>query len=167
MTMPQELKMQEALKQAIKAKKNLMDFYLKAAEINQNPGGKKILERLASEVKENIARFFIYYKGADLGPFENFISTPPHADSAMLVSLQKSLTDNMHERKVREIALKEEEDMERNFTMLAEKMVDPMVRSVFIEVAKETGNHYAIIESEYARTMRMVHETDIDTYVRE
>ncbi len=165
--MPQELKMQEALKQAIKAKKNLMDFYLKAAEINKNPGGKKIFERLASEVRENVARFFNYYKGADLGPFEDFISAPPRADSAMLVSLQKALTDNMHDRKAREIALKEEEDMERNFTMLAEKMVDPMVRSVFLEVAKETRNHYAIIESEYARTMGMVHETDIDTYVRE
>jgi hypothetical protein len=34
-------------------------------------------------------------------------------------------------------------------------------------VAKETRTHYAIIESEYARTMGMVHETDIDTYVRE
>jgi rubrerythrin len=165
--MPQELKMQEALKQAIHAKKNLMDFFLKASEINKNPAGKKILERLAGEVKENIARFFSYYKGSDLGSFEAFINAPPHPDSAMLVSLQKALTDNMSERKVREIALKEEEDMEKNFTMLAGKMVDPMVRSVFEQVAKEVRNHYAIIESEYARTMGMVHETDIDTYVRE
>ncbi len=165
--MPQELKMQEALKQAIKAKKNLMDFYLKAAEINKNPVGQKIFVRLAGEVKENVARFFDYYKGADLGSFDNFITTPPHPDSAMLVSLQKALNDNMPERRVREIALKEEEDMEKNFTILAEKMVDPMVRAVFMEVAKETRNHYAIIESEYARTMGMVHETDINIYVRE
>jgi hypothetical protein len=27
--------------------------------------------------------------------------------------------------------------------------------------------HYVLIESEYARLMRMMHETDIDTYVRE
>lgn len=165
--MPQELKMQEALKQAIHAKKNLMDFYVKAAEINKNPEGKKIFTRLAGEVKENISRFFVHYKGSDLGSFDNFIIQPPRADSAMLVTLQKALTNNMAERKAREIALKEEEDMEKNFTLLAEKMVDPMVRSVFLEVAKETRNHYAIIESEYARTMGMVHETDIDTYVRE
>jgi len=165
--MPQELKMQEALKQAIHAKKNLMDFYLKAAEINKNPAGKKIFERLAGEVKENVARFFNHYKGTDLGSFDAFINAPPHPDSAMLVALQKALNDNMHERKAREIALKEEEDMEKNFTLLAEKMVDPMVRAVFVEVARETRNHAAIIESEYARTMRMVHETDIDTYVRE
>ncbi|OHB32606.1 MAG: hypothetical protein A2X84_01350 [Desulfuromonadaceae bacterium GWC2_58_13] len=165
--MPQELKMQEALKQAIHAKKNLMDFYLKAAEINKNPAGKKIFERLADEVRENISRFFNYYKGGDLGPFDAFIATPPHPDSAMLLSLQKALSDNMHDRKAREIAMREEQDMEKNFTLLAERMIDPMVRSVFLKVAEETRNHYAIIESEYARTMGMVHETDIDTYVRE
>lgn len=165
--MPQELKMQEALKQAIHAKKNLMDFYQKAAEINNNPAGKKIFQRLADEVKENIGRFFNHYKGTDLGPLDAFISAPPHPDSAMLVSLQKALNNNMHDRKAREIAMKEELDMEKNFTMLAEKMIDPMVRSVFLKVAEETRNHYAIIESEYARTMGMVHETDINTYVRE
>ena len=165
--MPQELKMQEALKQAIHAKKNLMDFYLKAAEINQNPAGKKIFERLAGEVKENIERFFNHYKKSDLGTFEDFIATPPHPDSAMLSTLNKALNNNMHDRKARELAMQEELDMEKNFTLLAEKMVDPMVRSVFLQVAQETRNHYAIIESEYARTMGMVHETDIDTYVRE
>ena len=165
--MPQELKVQEALKQAIHSKKNLMDFYLKAAEVNKNPDGKKVLERLASEVRENLARFFDYYKGSDLGAFDAFINGPPHPDSAMLVSLQKALNENMSERKVRELALKEEEDMERNFTMLAQKVVDPMARAVLEQVAKETRTHYAIIESEYARTMGMVHETDINTYVRE
>ena len=165
--MPQELKVQEALKQAIHSKKNLMDFYLKAAEVNKNPDGKKVLERLASEVRENLARFFDYYKGSDLGAFDVFINGPPHPDSAMLVSLQKTLSDNMSECKVRELAMKEEEDMEKTFTMLAQKVIDPMARAVLEQVAKETRNHYAIIESEYARTMGMVHETDIDTYVRE
>jgi hypothetical protein len=41
------------------------------------------------------------------------------------------------------------------------------VRAVFDRMAEETETHYAIIESEYARIMGMVHETDIDTYVRE
>ncbi|MEJ2201512.1 MAG: ferritin family protein [Desulfuromonadaceae bacterium] len=165
--MPQELKMQEALKQAIHAKKNLMDFYLKAADINKNAAGKQIFQRLAGEVKDNIGRFFQHYRGSELGSFEEFIAMPPHPDSVMLVSLQKALGENMHERKAREIAMREELDMERNFTLLADKIIDPMVRSVFLEVARETRNHYDIIESEYARTMGMVHETDIDTYVRE
>jgi hypothetical protein len=41
------------------------------------------------------------------------------------------------------------------------------VRSVFELNAKETHNHYLLIESEYARLMGMVHESDMDIYVRE
>jgi len=33
--------------------------------------------------------------------------------------------------------------------------------------ADATHQHYEVIESEYAHLMGMVHETDIDTYVRE
>jgi hypothetical protein len=38
---------------------------------------------------------------------------------------------------------------------------------VFEDNARSTDNHYQLIESEYARLMGMVHETDIDTFVRE
>lgn len=165
--MPQEYKVQEAIKQAIFAKKNLMVFYCKAAEITRNPKGKAVFARLAEEVRENTRRFFPYYHGTDLGSFEQFMNTPPAKDSAMLVELKKSLDENMHERKAREIALREEEDLERNFRLTASRIVDPAARAVFEKVADETRNHYVIVESEYARTMAMVHESDMDTYVRE
>ncbi len=165
--MPQELKMQEALKQAITAKKNLMDFYLTAAEHTRHEEGKKVFKRLAVEVRENASRFFDYYKGTDLGSFPEFMGTPPHPDSAMLVELQKAVKEDTHERKAREIALAEEQDMEKNFRLLSSRIIDPAVREVFERVAKETRAHYEIIESEYARTMGMVHESDMDTYVRE
>ena len=32
---------------------------------------------------------------------------------------------------------------------------------------EETRNHYELIESEYAKLMGMVHESDMDTFVRE
>jgi hypothetical protein len=34
-------------------------------------------------------------------------------------------------------------------------------------MVRETRDHYEIIESEYAHLMAMVHETDIDIFVRE
>ena len=49
----------------------------------------------------------------------------------------------------------------------AAKIEDPAVAAVFEANAKSTHNHYVIIESEYARLMGMVHETDMDTFVRE
>jgi rubrerythrin len=165
--MPQEYTMKEALKMAIFAKKNLMDFYREAAQMTKNENGKKVLQRLADEVQENARKFYNHYKWDDLGSFEDVMAQPPKADSVMLVELRKALDNNLHERRARELALKEEEDMEKNFRMAASHIVDPQVRAVFDEVARDTRNHFAIIESEYARTMAMVHETDMDTYVRE
>ncbi|MDO3378997.1 ferritin family protein [Geoalkalibacter halelectricus] len=165
--MPQEYKMKEALKMAISAKKNLMDFYRQAAAITENENGKKVFTRLADEVQENARKFYSHYKWEDIDSFETLMEAAPQSNSVMLAELKKALDKNLHERKARELALKEQEDMEKTFRLAASHIIDPQVRAVFEEVARDARTHYEIIESEYARTMAMVHETDIDTYVRE
>lgn len=165
--MPQEFNMQEAIKLAIQTEKNVMDFYLKAAGITENTRAKKVFETLAMEEREHASHFFHLYTGGDLGNFDEFMARPAKADSAMLAQLNKALDAKVHERKAMEIALKEEQDLAKNLTQTASNIVDPGVRSVFERMAKETQDHYAIIESEYAHLMGMVHETDIDTFVRE
>lgn len=165
--MPQEFNMQEAIKLAIKTEKNVMDFYQKAATVTQDPRGKQVFELLSKEEREHCGLFFNLYSGGELGSFENYIRTPPHNDSAMIKELEKIIGATTHERKAMEIALKEEEDLARNLEMTAARIIDPAVRAVFDQMAKETRNHYALIESEYARLMGMPHETDIDTFVRE
>jgi len=165
--MPQEFNMQQAIKLAIQTEKNVMDFYKRAAEITKNPRGKKVFNLLSNEEREHASHFFHLYQGDDLGSFDQFMNTPPKADSAMLKQLEKALDENVHERKAMEIALKEEEDLAKNLAMTASHIVDPAVRAIFEKMAKETRDHYALIESEYAHLMGMVHETDIDTFVRE
>ena len=165
--MPQEYTVKEALKMAIMAKKNLMDFYLEAAKITENENGKKVLARLAGEVCDNARKFHQYYHWDDLGSFDELMSQPPKADSVILVELRKALNKDVHERKARELALKEEESMEKTFLQAAKHIIDPQVRAIFNDVAKDTRIHYEIIASEYSRTMGMVHESDMDTYVRE
>ena len=76
--------------------------------------------------------------------------------------ITKALKEDLHESKAMELALKEEEDLAKNLRMTASKIVDPAVKQVFERLAKETENHFAIIESEYAHIMGMVHETDIN-----
>ena len=165
--MPQEFNLQEALKMAIQTEKNVMDFYQRAEEVTHDARGKKVFALLASEEREHAGHFFPLYKGSDLGSFEDFMARPPHADSVMLKELEKALDANVHERKAMEIALREEKDLEENLTRTAARVIDPAVQLVFETMARETRHHYALIESEYARLMAMVHETDIDTYVRE
>jgi rubrerythrin len=144
-----------------------MDFYLKAATLTSNERGKKVFAQLAKEEREHAGHFFEINTGSDLGSFEDFMAMPPSQGHAMLKQLEKALDENVHERKAMELAMKEEEDLVKNLQMTASRIVDPSVRGVFERMARETENHYAIIESEYARMMGMVHETDIDSYVRE
>ncbi len=165
--MPQEMKMVEAVKLAIQTEKNVMDFYLKAAALTSNERGKKVFEQLAKEEREHAGHFFKIYTGSDLGSFEEFMAQPAKNDHAMLRQLEKALDENVHERKAMELAMTEEEDLLKNLRLTASHIVDPAVRAVFDRMAEETETHYAIIESEYAHMMGMVHETDIDTYVRE
>jgi len=165
--MPQEFNMQEAIRLAIQTEKDVMDFYNKAASLTKNERGRKVFEQLAKEERDHAGHFFQIYPGNDLGSFEEFMAKPARLEHVMLRQLEKTLDDKIHERKAMELALKEEEDLAKHLRLTANKIVDPGVRGVFERMAKETEQHYAIIESEYAHLMAMVHETDIDTFVRE
>jgi rubrerythrin len=165
--MPQEFNLQEALKLAIHTEKNVRDFYLRAAGLTRNQRGKEVFELLAREEQEHASHFFPLYRGGDLGSFEEFMASPAKIDTAMHKELSKALDENIHERRAMEIALREEEDLEKNLRRTAANIIDPVVRAVFEKMATETRNHYQLIESEYARLMAMVHETEINTYVRE
>ncbi len=162
-----EFNLQQALKIAIQTEKDAMDFYLRAAEITKDPRGKKVFETLAKDEREHAGHFFNLYKGGDIGTFDEYMARPPAVASAMHQELEKAIDSEVHERKAMEIALREEETLEKNLLKTAEQIKDPKVKEVFERMAKETHNHYEIIESEYAHLMGMVHETDIDTYVRE
>ena len=70
-------------------------------------------------------------------------------------------------RRAMELAMEKELQLEKSLRALADKISEPKVRDVFLLNAKSTNNHYQLIESEYARLMGMVHESDMDIYVRE
>lgn len=165
--MPQEFNLQEAIHEAIQTEKDVMDFYNKAAEVTQNERAKKVFLTLAGEEREHASNFFHLYSGAELGSFEEFMAKPPRDVSAMLHQLLKALDTETSERKAMELALAEEQDLAKNLRATAALIVDPAVREVFEKMARETDDHYQIIEAEYAFMMGMVHDTDIDTFVRE
>ncbi|MBE0504075.1 MAG: ferritin family protein [Desulfuromonadales bacterium] len=165
--MPQELNMQNALKLAIQTEKNVMDLYKHAASIITNPRGKKVFEQLAAEEAEHVGHLFKVYSGKEYGSLAEYLASPPHVDLTTIRQLDQALSTNAHERKAMELALNHEEELAKSLHQTAKNIVDPAVRGVFERLAKETENHFALIESEYAHLMKMVHETDIDTFVRE
>ena len=165
--MPQEFNMESALKFAIQTEKNTMDLYKHAESIIKNPRGKKVFAQLAGEEAEHVGHLFKVYSGQEYGSLADFLASPPHVDHSDIRQLDLALSNNAHERKAMELALNLEQELAKSLYLTASHMVDPGVRAVFERLAKETENHFALIESEYAHLMAMVHETDIDIYVRE
>ncbi len=165
--MGKEYTVQEALRLAIQAEKDSMDFYRRAAAVTGNTRAKKVFELLANEEVAHLKAFFDHYKGPEFGDLKSFISTPPNVENTVYAALEKAITSDTHEQKALEIALAEEKACIDQYSLFARDMVDPLVRNIFQGVVKETQQHYALIESEYAHIMGMVHESDQDTYVRE
>ncbi len=165
--MPQEMKVQEAIRMILKTKKDLYGFYREASRRAAHPSGRRVFERLTDEVRDNMQQFFHLYYGSDLGTFDEFIATPPASDSRLMAELKNAPAADLHDRHARELAMREEKEIERQLRLTAAKVIDPVARQILERAADLTRQHYDLIESEYARTMGMVHETDIDIYVRE
>jgi len=165
--MGKEYTLQEAISLAIKAEKDSMDFYRRAASVAKNERAKKVLELLANEEVGHLKAFFAHYKGAEFGDLNSYINSPVDKKNPTYMKLEKAIAEDMVEQKALELALIEEKDCIGQYTQLAQGVVDPSVKSVFERVVKETQGHYDLIESEYAHIMGMVHESDQDTFVRE
>lgn len=158
---------QEAVKRSIMTEKNAMYFYLLGAERMQDKSARELFELLAREEREHAAQFHRIYKGTDIPSLEAFLDTPPDNSSAWLSSISRLISGSFSEKKAMELALEREKNLEETLMETAATISDPEVRAVFEMNARETRNHYLLIESDYARMMGMVHELDMDTYVRE
>ena len=165
--MGREYTLQEAIGLAIKAEKDSMDFYRRAASFAKNDRARKVLEMLANEEVSHLKSFFDYYKGTEFGDLTSYINSPVDTKNPTYMKLEKAISEDMVEQKALELALSEEKACIGQYTQLAQGVVDPAVRAVFERVVKETQGHYELIESEYAHVMGMVHESDQDTFVRE
>jgi rubrerythrin len=158
---------QQAVKQSIQTEKNAMNFYQMAAGMMKDQDARRVFNLLAGEEKVHASQFYKVYTGADIPDFEAFIAAPVDNEAGWIVSLKKVVDENFTEQKAMELAMKKELGLEKALRVTAARMEDREVRAVFELNAQETHHHYELIESEYARIMGMVHESDMDIYVRE
>ena len=165
--MGKEYKVQEALKLAIQAEKDSMDFYRRAGSVTKNERAKKVFDLLANEEIGHLKSFYDHYTGDEFGDLKAFMDTPPNKKNPTILALEKAIDADTHEKQALEIALKEEKSCIEHYTVLAKDIIDPLVRAIFERVVKETENHYALIEDEYMHVMKMVDKSDQDIYVRE
>ena len=165
--MGKEYSVQEALKLAIQAEKDSMDFYRKAAEVTKNERARKVFDLLANEEVGHLKSFFDHYKGGEFGDLQTFMASPPDTNNTTYRALMKAIDEETHEQKALEISLKEEKSCLDHYSVMVKDIVDPLVRGIFERVIKETQGHYDMIEDEYMHIMKMVDKSDQDIYVRE
>jgi rubrerythrin len=162
-----DIDVQEAIFKSIQTEKNAMNFYQFGAGKMKNPDAVRVFELLAREEREHAGHFYTIYQRNDIPDLDAFLNTPPDHASDWMAALTKSIDTDFTEQKAMELAMEKELSLERGLRETAARIADPEVRAVFELNARETRNHYEMIESEYARLMAMVHESDMDTYVRE
>jgi rubrerythrin len=161
------LTVQEAVRRSIQIEKNAMDFYRLGARKMQDADARRVFEILTGEERGHAATFYNVYTGTDIPSLDAFLDRPPHHESDWMTALDRIIDTGFNEQKALELAMSKEQQLEESMRKLAERIPDPAVKAVFELNIRETHNHYLMIESEYARVMGMVHESDMDIYVRE
>lgn len=158
---------QEAVKRSIQTEKNAMNFYQLGAQKMNNPDARRTFELLAREEREHASHFYKIYTGSDIPSLDAFLDFPPDNESSWVSTIARLISSDFNEQKALELAMERENNLEETLLETASKIDIPEIKAVYELNARETHHHYELIESEYARLMGMVHETDIDTYVRE
>lgn len=158
---------QEAVKRSIQTEKNAMNFYQLGAQKMKNPDARRVFEVLAKEEREHASHFYKIYTGADIPSLEDYLDSPPDNESSWMSTISRLISEDFSEKKAMEAALDREKKLEEALLELAAVVDDLQIKAVYELNAKETHNHYLMVEAEYARLMGMVDESDMDTYVRE
>jgi rubrerythrin len=163
----EDLTVQEAVRRSIQTEKNAMDFYRLAALEMRDAEARRVFEVLAGEERAHAATFYDVYTGPDIPSLEAFLNQHPLHESDWISALERIIESGFNEQKALELAMQKEQQLEEAMTRMVERIPDPAVKEVFELNIRSTHNHYLLIESEYARVMGMVHESDMDIYVRE
>jgi len=158
---------QEAVKRSIQTEKNAMNFYQLGARQMKNQDARKTFELLAREEREHAGQFYRIYTGSDIPSLDAFLDLPPDNESSWMASITRLIAGDFSEQKALELAMEREKNLEEALLETAARIDEADVKAVFELNARETHNHYLLIESEYARLMGMVHESDMDIFVRE
>ncbi|HPX62482.1 MAG TPA: ferritin family protein [Deltaproteobacteria bacterium] len=158
---------QEAIRRSINTEKNAMYFYRKCAQHIRDTGARRVFELLEREEREHAGLFYRYYRHEDIPSLDAYLDSPPDNGSVCIATLEKLVRDDFCEKRALELAMEKELELQQSLLKTALAIEEPAVRSVFEQNAQETYNHYLLIEAEYVRMMRMVDESDMDTYVRE
>jgi len=140
---------QKAIKDSIQTEKDAMDFYKYGAERMMEDKARMTFEILAREEYQHAESFYRIYPGDDIPSFQEFMNTPPNTESDWWKGLQKLLMQDFDERKALELAIEQEDALEKSLREMAAKIGDAEIAKVYLANATSTHNHLELVEDDY------------------
>lgn len=140
---------QQAIKESIQTEKDAMDYYKYAAERMAEDKARETFELLAREEYQHAESFYKIYQGSDIPSFQEFMNAPPNTSSDWWQALQGLLVQDFDERKALELAIEQEDALEKELRAMAGKMEDPEIARVYLANASSTHHHLEVIEDDY------------------
>ncbi len=140
---------QEALKASAQTEKDAMDFYKYGAEKMADEKAQAMFEMLAKEEMEHARSFYDACIGDGMPSFEEFINAAPDTESSWWKALKSAMMGEFDERKAMELAIEQEEALEKELREMAAKIDDPAVKEIYLANAKSTHRHEEMIEEDY------------------
>ena len=147
--MCEQMDVQKALKSAMQTEKDAMDFYRFAAEQMPDDKARHTFELLAKDEMQHARMFFNAYKGSDIPSFDGFIEAPPDTESSWWKGLQHLMLSEFDERKALELAIEQEEQLEKNLRATARQISDPDIRAIYEANASSTHGHALLVTEDY------------------
>ena len=140
---------QKAIKDSIQTEKDAMDFYKYGAERMMEDKARQTFEILAREEYQHAESFYRIYPGDDIPSFQEFMSAPPNTESDWWKGLQNLLMQDFDERKALELAIEQEDALEKALREMAAEIDDPVISKVYLANATSTHNHLELVEDDY------------------
>lgn len=144
-----QIDLQKAIKEAIQTEKDAMDYYKYGAERMAEDKARQTFELLAREEYQHAESFYRIYNGDDIPSFQEFMNTPPNTESSWWKNLQSLLVQDFDERKALELAIEQEDALEKSLRKMAESIDDPEIARVYLANATSTHNHLELVEEDY------------------
>jgi rubrerythrin len=140
---------QKAIKDSIQTEKDAMDYYKYGAERMAEDKARQTFEILAREEYQHAESFYRIYPGKDIPSFHEFMNAPPNTSSTWWKNLQSLLVQDFDERKALELAIEQEEALEKALREMAAQIDDPEIARVYLANATSTHNHLELVEDDY------------------
>lgn len=140
---------ERATKDSIQMEKDAMDFYKYGAKRMMDDKARMTFEVLAREEYHHAESFYRIYTGDDIPSFYEFMNAPPNTDSDWWQGLQTMLTQHFDERKALELAIEQEEALEKRLRAIASQIDNPEIAKVYLANAVMTHKHLEIVKDDY------------------